>query len=208
MSIRLFVADDRELIRAGLREFVRGTDLEIVAESSIHDAPNLLNDRPKIQLVILGMEPPGTAGLALLDHLKVSRATPHVLLYAALTSAEVIAAAIASGANGLLLHSASQSIFTQGVHSVVGGESLWSREDLRRAGSTSRSAAAGSDVQLTRREAEVIVKMVEGLTNKQIAASLEISYETVKEHVQHVLRKVGVTDRTQAAIWAVRHGLA
>jgi DNA-binding NarL/FixJ family response regulator len=50
--------------------------------------------------------------------------------------------------------------------------------------------------------------MVEGLTNKQIAQHLEISYETVKEHVQHILRKLGVTDRTQAAVWAVRHGLA
>ncbi len=208
MSIRLFVADDRDLIRAGLREFVAGTDLEIVAESSIQDAANLLQDHPVVQLVILGMEPPGKEGLALLYHLKASRARPHVLLYSALTSADMIAAAIAGGANGLLLHSASRSIFMQSVHSVVGGESLWSREDLRRAGSASRSAAAGSDVQLTRRESEVIVKMVEGLTNKQIAASLEISYETVKEHVQHVLRKVGVTDRTQAAVWAVRHGLA
>jgi len=208
MSLRLLVADDRELVRAGLREFVRETDLEIVAEASIHDAANLLKDAPAIRLLILGMEPPGTEGLALLEHVTASRPRPHVLLYAARVSAETIASAIANGANGLLLHSASRSTFVQSVHNVVNGESLWSREDLRRAGSASRSTCAGSDVQLTRREAEVIVKMVEGLTNKQIAQSLDISYETVKEHVQHVLRKVGVTDRTQAAVWAVRHGLA
>lgn len=208
MSIRIFVADDRQLIRAGLREFVRGTDLEIAAEASIQEAVNLLKDDPAIQLLILGMEPPGREGLAFLDHLKASRVKPYVLLYAARTSAELIASAIAKGANGLLLHSASRSTFLQSVHGVVNGETLWSREDLRRAGAASRSMTAGSDVQLTRRESEVIVKMVEGLTNKQIAQSLEISYETVKEHVQHVLRKVGVADRTQAAVWAVRHGLA
>lgn len=208
MSIRLLVADDRELIRAGLREFVLGTDLEIIAEASIRDAANLLEDAPALQVLILGVEPPGTEGLALLDHVKASRVKPHVLLYAARTSAEVIASAIAKGANGLLLHSASRSTFLQSIRGIVNGETLWSREDLRRAGAASRSTTAGSDVQLTRREAEVIVKMVEGLTNKQIAQSLEISYETVKEHVQHVLQKVGVADRTQAAVWAVRHELA
>ncbi|MDA1051454.1 MAG: response regulator transcription factor [Planctomycetota bacterium] len=208
MSIRLFVADDREIIRAGVREFVRGSDVEIIAEGSIRDAAKLLVAHDEVQLLILGIEPPGTAGLALLAQLKTSPAKPRVLLYAAETCAEVIARAIAVGASGLLLHDASRDTFLQSVHSAVSDESLWSRKDLRRAGSASQLTDAGSDVQLTRRESQVIVKMVDGLTNKQIAQSLEISYETVKEHVQHVLRKVGVTDRTQAAVWAVRHGLA
>ena len=97
MSIPLLVADDRELIRAGLREFVRGTDLAIVAEASIQDASNLLNKHPDIQLLILGMEPPGTLSLALLDRLKTSRERLHVLLYAARTSAETIASRTSPG---------------------------------------------------------------------------------------------------------------
>jgi DNA-binding NarL/FixJ family response regulator len=208
MSTRLLVADDRDLIRAGLREFVRGTDLEIVGEGSIRDASNLLAEHPTADLLILGIEPPGEDGLALVEQLHASRESRHVLLYAARTSAEVIARAVAAGVSGLLVHDASQIIFVQSVHSVARGELLWSREDLRRAGSAGRLTDAGADVQLTRRESEVIVKMVDGLTNKQIATSLAISYETVKEHVQHILRKLGVTDRTQAAVWAVRHGLA
>ena len=60
---------------------------------------------------------------------------------------------------------------------------------------------------MTQREGEVLRQMANGLTNKQIADVLHISYETVKEHVQHVLRKIGLTDRTQAAVWAVRNGL-
>jgi DNA-binding NarL/FixJ family response regulator len=63
------------------------------------------------------------------------------------------------------------------------------------------------DVPLTKRESEVLKQLAFGLTNKEIAQSLGISYETVKEHVQHILRKVGVSDRTQAAVWAVRKNL-
>ena len=64
-----------------------------------------------------------------------------------------------------------------------------------------------TDVSLTKREIEVLRLMVDGATNRDIAKDLKISYETIKEHVQHVLRKVGVTDRTQAAVWAVRNGV-
>ena len=67
---------------------------------------------------------------------------------------------------------------------------------------------ADVEVPLTQREGEVLRHLASGLTNKQIAEELHISYETIKEHVQHVLGKIGVTDRTQAAVWAVRKGLA
>ena len=70
-----------------------------------------------------------------------------------------------------------------------------------------RGTAADGDVPLTKRESEVLKQLAFGLTNKEIAQSLGISYETVKEHVQHILRKIGVSDRTQAAVWAVRKNL-
>ncbi len=90
------------------------------------------------------------------------------------------------------------------------GESCFTRDELRRvtgALATPR-ITAGIDVPLTRREADVLREMANGLTNKDIAKTLHISYETVKEHVQHILGKIGLTDRTQAAVWAVRKGLA
>jgi DNA-binding NarL/FixJ family response regulator len=64
-----------------------------------------------------------------------------------------------------------------------------------------------SEISLTKRESEVLKQLAFGLTNKEIAQALGISYETVKEHVQHILRKIGVSDRTQAAVWAVRKDL-
>lgn len=208
MSMRIIVADDRDLIRAGLREYTRSTDLELVGEGTISETSQLLDESGPIDLLILGIEPPGTTGLGVIERLKASGQRPVILIYAARTSSELIAKAIADGVGGLLTHDATHETFLQSCRSVASGETLWSREDLRRAGSVGRLTDSGTDVQLTRRESEVIVKMVEGLTNKQIAQSLEISYETVKEHVQHILRKLGVTDRTQAAVWAVRHGLA
>jgi DNA-binding NarL/FixJ family response regulator len=92
---------------------------------------------------------------------------------------------------------------------VAAGENIWTREEMRRVTGELTTPRLADDMEapLTRRESEVLQHLAHGLTNKEIAQALGISYETVKEHVQHILRKVGVTDRTQAAVWAVRKGL-
>ena len=89
------------------------------------------------------------------------------------------------------------------------GEMVWRREELRRVTGALATPRMPIDVEipLTQRESEVLHQLAYGLTNKEIAQALNISYETVKEHVQHILRKIGVSDRTQAAVWAVRNGL-
>ena len=89
------------------------------------------------------------------------------------------------------------------------GENVWSREKLRSVSGALRTPrlANNLEISLSEREGEVLRQMTRGLTNKQIAQTMAISYETVKEHVQHVLRKIGLTDRTQAAVWAVRNEL-
>ena len=97
----------------------------------------------------------------------------------------------------------------EAIRNVAAGETAWTREVLRRMTGALATPRVNADVEvpLTQRENDVIQQMALGLTNKEIAQVLGISYETVKEHVQHVLRKVGVADRTQAAVWAVRNGL-
>jgi DNA-binding NarL/FixJ family response regulator len=96
------------------------------------------------------------------------------------------------------------------VKAASQGEPTWSRSDLRRVGSAMAVPPAMNNlhVSLTKRELEVLRLVVEGATNQSIAKSLKISYETIKEHLQHILRKIGVTDRTQAAVWAVRNKIA
>ena len=95
------------------------------------------------------------------------------------------------------------------IQAAASGEAIWSRDELRRVTGALAAPRNGSNVEvpLTKRESEVLKQLAFGLTNKEIAQSLGISYETVKEHVQHILRKIGVSDRTQAAVWAVRNNL-
>jgi DNA-binding NarL/FixJ family response regulator len=109
-----------------------------------------------------------------------------------------------------LSKSATRKEIIDAVHAAASGDTIWSSDELRRvtgalAGPRSASEA---DVPLTKRESEVLKQLALGLSNKEIAQALDISYETVKEHVQHILRKLAVADRTQAAVWAVRKGLA
>jgi DNA-binding NarL/FixJ family response regulator len=113
------------------------------------------------------------------------------------------------GAGGLLLKDFSKERLVAAIERVADGGQIWSREEIRRVTGvlTSNRLAASADVPLTRREADVLRCIASGQTNRQIAGELGISCETVKEHVQHVIRKIGVSDRTQAAVWAVRNGL-
>jgi DNA-binding NarL/FixJ family response regulator len=111
---------------------------------------------------------------------------------------------------GYLVKNASRDEIIGAVRQAAAGASLWSRDHLRRASQAAPMLRGGADPDgaLTKRENEVLKQLALGLSNKEIAQALDISYETVKEHVQHILRKLGVADRTQAAVWAVRKGLA
>jgi DNA-binding NarL/FixJ family response regulator len=113
------------------------------------------------------------------------------------------------GASGYLLKDCTRDELLKAIKTAAAGENLWTRDGLRRMTGALGTPRLVADVEvaLTQREGEVLRKMVFGLKNKQIAEVLHISYETVKEHVQHILRKIAVTDRTQAAVWAVRNNL-
>jgi DNA-binding NarL/FixJ family response regulator len=119
-----------------------------------------------------------------------------------------MARAFALGALGYLLKSATRSEIVAAIKTASKGDSIWSKEQLRclSGGLISHSGAA-IDIPFTKRESEVMKQLALGLINREIAQALGIRYETVKEHVQHILRKLGVTDRTQAAVWAVRNKL-
>jgi DNA-binding NarL/FixJ family response regulator len=118
--------------------------------------------------------------------------------------------AVALGASGYLLKGCTRDELVNAIRKVAAGESIFTRDELRRTSGALATPRLAADVEvaLTQREGEVLQQLAKGLTNKQIAEVLHISYETVKEHVQRVLHKIGVTDRTQAAVWAVRKGIA
>jgi DNA-binding NarL/FixJ family response regulator len=121
-----------------------------------------------------------------------------------------LARAHSLGARGFLLKDFGPERLADTIRRVADGGDTWSREEVRRVTGVLTAAQPEGEVDspLTRRESEVLEHVVRGLTNRKIADELGISYETVKEHVQHIIHKLGVNDRTQAAIWAVRNGLA
>ena len=209
MKSKILFVDDHEIVRLGFRQMLIGTDAEIVDEASNSDDGYNKFLASKFDLVIIEVRLPGGDGLQLLGKIKTHSPTQPVLIFSSYDNPTYIARAVALGANGFLLKSDTQDKILDAVQRASKGENIWSREELRRVTGSLATMRVGSEseIPLTQREGEVLKQLANGLTNKEIAQSLGISYETVKEHVQHILRKIGVSDRTQAAVWAVRKNL-
>ena len=209
MSIRLLVADDHLVVRTGLKSLVASTDIEVVGEATTGGECIRLATELKPDVVLLDIRMPDGDGLNALSRLKLDMPNLPVLVFSTYDNPTYVARAVALGANGYLSKGASGDELIAAIRTVSKGENAWTRDELRRVTGALATPRLVSDIDvpLTQRESEVLRQLSYGLTNKEIAQSLHISYETVKEHVQHILRKLGVSDRTQAAVWAVRKGL-
>lgn len=209
MPIRLLVADDHEVVRSGLKSLVSGTDIQIIAEASSGDEAVKLVEHHKPDVVLLDIRMADGDGLNALGRIKLNRPKLPVLMLSGYDNPTYVARALALGASGYLLKDMGSDELLSAIRRVAQGGDAWNRDELRRVtGALATPRVAGDiEVPLTQRESEVLAQLALGLTNKEIAQVLGISYETVKEHVQHVLQKIGVSDRTQAAVWAVRKGL-
>lgn len=209
MTNKILLVDDHEIVRMGFRELLANTENVIADEaSSAEDAYHKFVSS-KFDLVVLDVRLPGGDGLQLLGKIRTHVPNQAVLVFSAYDNPTYVARAVALGANGYLLKSDSKEKILDAISRVAKGENIWTREELRRVTGALASMKVGSDMEvpLTQREGEVLKQLTNGLTNKEIALTLGISYETVKEHVQHILRKIGVSDRTQAAVWAVRKNI-
>jgi len=208
-KIKLLIADDHEIVRCGLKSLLADTEVKIVAEAATGAAAvkYALENDPDV--VLLDVRMPGGDGLNALGRIKLDKPAMPVLMFSAFDNPTYVARAVALGAGGYILKTCTREHLLQCIRTAAAGESTWTRDELRRvtgAMATPR-LTADAEVSLTQREAEVLRQLAAGLTNEKIAKQLHISYETVKEHVQHILRKIGVSDRTQAAVWAVRKEL-
>ncbi len=209
MGIKVLAVDDHEVVLLGLKIAVQGTEISIVNEASnAAETIKLVNQKaPDVLLMDIRME--GGDGLNTLGRLKLDFPELPIVLFSAYDNPTYIARAVALGAAGYVLKSAPREKLLSAIRTAATGDSAWTREELRRVTGALAAPRLSGDIEvpLTQRESEVLRQMALGLTNKEIAKMLGISYETVKEHVQHILRKIGVTDRTQAAVWAVRKNL-
>lgn len=209
MGIRLLIADDHEVVRCGLKSLVADTDIEVVGEATSGDAAISMAESLKPDVVLLDIRMPDGDGLMTLGRIKLENPQLPVLILSTYDNPTYVARAVALGANGYVLKGDSRDRLLDAIRVAAKGENAWTRDELRRVTGALATPRLNADVEvpLTQRESEVLRQLALGLTNKEIAQALHISYETVKEHVQHILRKVGVSDRTQAAVWAVRKGL-
>jgi DNA-binding NarL/FixJ family response regulator len=209
MAISLVIADDHEVVRAGLKSLFHDTDIKIVAEADNGNAALKLTLKHKPDLTLLDVRMADCDGLSCLARIKLDAPNTPVVMFSGYDNPTYVARAVALGAAGYLSKCASRKEIIAAIRTAASGEMTWTREELRRVTGALATPRVGSNVEvpLTKRENEVLKQLAFGLTNKEIAQALGISYETVKEHVQHILRKIGVSDRTQAAVWAVRNNL-
>ncbi len=208
-KIRMLVADDHEVVRCGLQTLLADTEVEIVAEVGTGEAAVEYAVKNDVDVVLMDIRMPQGDGLNALGRIKLDKPDLPILMLSTFDNPTYIARAVALGASGYLLKGCTREKLLSSIRTAASGESAWTRDELRRVTGALATPRLAADVEvpLTQRESEVLRQLAYGLTNKEIAQALHISYETVKEHVQHILRKIGVSDRTQAAVWAVRKQL-
>ena len=210
MSVKLLVADDHEVVRTGLASLLSGSDIKIVAEASNGAEAVKMAVKHKPDVVLLDIRMPDSDGLEALD--KIHREVPstRVVMLSTYDNPTYVARAVALGASDYVLKGASRQELISIITSAAEGKSPSSAGAMQRVSGTMNknyAVPASEGIPLTNRETQVLRHVALGLSNKEIGRSLTISIETVKEHVQNILRKISMTDRTQAAVWAVRKGL-
>jgi DNA-binding NarL/FixJ family response regulator len=209
MNIRLLVADDHEIVRWGLKSLLRDTDIEIVGEAATGEMALRLAKKRKPDVILLDVRMPERDGIWTLVNLKADLPKLPVLILSAYDNPAFVAQAVALAASGYIIKSATRRELLWAIRTVVAGKTTWTRDELRRAASALVTTRLSADVEasLTRRENDVLTQLVHGATYSEIAKSLEIEIHSVRDDMKSILRKAGVEDCTQAAIWAIRKGL-
>lgn len=209
MSIRMVVVDDHEVVRRGLDYLFKDTEVKIVGEASNGEDAIEQARKLKPDVLLMDIRMPGTDGLDTLERLKTEMPDQKVIMLSAYDNPTYVARAVALGASDYVLKGSSRQEMLTSVTRAAAGEPAAPESLLYRirGNMTRRREAADQDMPLTNRELQVLRHVALGLSNREIGRSLTISIETVKEHVQNILRKIDVADRTQAAVWAVKRGL-
>ncbi len=208
MSVRLVIADDHEVVRRGIVSTLAGESVEIVGEAidGVQAIEKVLQLQPDVLLLDVRM--PNKDGLTVLSELKNAGASVKVVMLSSHDNPTYVARSVALGAKEYLLKSVKREELISSIHRVMAGEEAPAGSLIKRVRNVMdrRRESIEDSVPLTNREMQVLRHVALGLSNREIGSSLSISVETVKEHVQNILRKLDVADRTQAAVLAVRKG--
>jgi DNA-binding NarL/FixJ family response regulator len=205
--ISVLIVDDHPVVRRGLRALLEVQDgIEVAGEAGDAATALALAAEHAPDVILLDLKLPGADGIAVLGELKARDSAARVLVLTSATEPAAASLAVRSGAAGLLYKDVDPDALVRAIRAVHDGHLLFAPEA---AGALMRTAGAEGAVSgldaLTTREREVLAQLADGRSNREIARALRVSEKTVKSHVSSVLAKLGVADRTQAALLAVRN---
>lgn len=209
--INVLLADDHSMVREGIKQLLElDGDIKVIGEAGNgEDCLNLIRSL-KPDVVLLDINMPQMNGLEVLDIVRETDPSQKIILLTIHNEVEYLMRALEIGISGYLLKDSESEVLKNAIHSVYNGETyidatmtplLKEQNYLKKVQSEARS----NDNLLSSRETEVLCALAEGLYNKEIASKLKISEKTVKNHVSNIFKKIGVSDRTQAAVYAIRH---
>ncbi|MDX6301711.1 MAG: hypothetical protein QOF53_2925 [Nocardioidaceae bacterium] len=204
--IRVVLVDDHAVVRSGLAQLLGGADdIEVVGQAGdgLEAVQLVRSTRPDV--VVMDLQMPRMDGVEATKVILQEDPSVEIVVLTSFSDSARIVAALDAGAVGYLLKDADPDDVLEGVRAVSRGESPIHPKVARQLLSARSEGTPGSAVQLTPREAEVLALVRAGLANKQISRRLGISERTVKAHLTSVFQRIGVVDRTQAALWAERH---
>ena len=211
--IRILLVDDHTLFRSGLKALLqRQSDFDIVGEAADGLEGVKLCELLKPDVVLLDIDMPQMNGREALAQILVTQPQLAVLMLTVSEDGDDLAECLKTGARGYLLKNINADFLLDSIRRAVDGDSVLSPEmtskllSQLRGGESSKSKRSGVE-QLTQREREILAWLSRGVSNKEIARSLDLAESTIKVHVQNILRKLSLNGRVQAALFAVEHGL-
>jgi DNA-binding NarL/FixJ family response regulator len=206
--IRVLIADDHPVVRQGLRTFLGvQDDIEVVGEAADGAEAVRLTESLAPDVVLMDLKMPGVDGQTALEELRARGVGARVLVLTSMAERSHVLSAVRAGAVGYLYKDVDPQALVQAIRAVRDGNVLFAPAAAAAVVAVDASSTSPGLTDLTEREREVLVEIARGRSNREIARVLVVSEKTVKTHVSNVLMKLGVADRTQAALYAVRHGL-
>ncbi|UYQ61388.1 response regulator [Streptomyces peucetius] len=207
--IRVLLVDDHQVVRRGLRTFLEvQDDIEVVGEAGDGAEGVALTEELRPDVVLMDVKMPGMDGIEALRKLRELANPAKVLIVTSFTEQRTVVPALRAGASGYVYKDVDPDALAGAIRSVHAGHVLLQQEI---AGALLADDDPGSGTgrggSLTEREREVLALIADGRSNREIARALVLSEKTVKTHVSNILMKLDLADRTQAALWAVRHGM-
>lgn len=209
--INVMIADDHLMVREGIKQILElDGDIKVVAEAGNgKECINLLDEK-KTDILLLDINMPDMNGLKVLQYLKERKVNVKILILTIHNEVEYIIRAADFGVDGYILKDSDSSVLKKAILTIIQGETYIQPElrPMLKKRMNERAVSINSyEENLTKREIEVLKLLAEGLFNKEIAYTLSISEKTVKNHISNIFKKINVSDRTQAAVYAIKHNI-